>query len=307
MRIHWFSFTVHSSEAHGRALWKRHFFHSLGGLVSTERRGRGFDNIDLALSEAKFYYNPVGQKDKNGVLKQLEYYHIEIPGEACDCLVPIIFQDVCDDLQASGLRWTVKRIDLAFDNIPFSPVEFCHAIVRGYAVTLAKRESLSIVQSPFTTKKDGSSLGCDTCYIGSKDSQRLVRVYNERGFNRLEMVCKDERAHVVALDIFSYRYGFWEGVAKMHLVQYIRFTSEFSQWLDFCEGVESANIKISSARVVSLSRIEDWFERQVSVALSVWWEVWGEFTARDKLKHMLVKAERRDRSRYSAVLHLAGG
>lgn len=312
MRIHWFSFTVHASEEHGRALWAKHLHLGLGDPVSTERKGRGFENISVGLQEAKFYFNPIQQKPKEDepeTKKKVEYYHIEIPGSACDCLVPSVFSDIVDDLKYSGLRWSVKRIDIAWDNVPFLPVEFFNAVCNNFVVSLAKRETLSLVQTPFEIREDASGFGCDTCYIGSKESQRFVRVYNQRGFNRLEFVCRDERAHVVALDIFSYAYQDWDLTGREHLVQYITFSEEFSQWHKFIGFAKSADIKISSARLISLSSMQDWFERQVSVSLSVWFEVWGERTAMHKLKDIISKAERRDRSRYSAVLQLtnAGG
>lgn len=302
MRIHWFSFTVHAPEDFARQLWHKFFFHSLGPLVNTDRKGRGFENIDIALNEAKFYYNPIQQKQEGSEVK--EYFHFELTGEACDAIAPEYFSHVFDFLTASGFRFAMKRLDLAFDNVPFSPVEFCKAIMNEFCITLAKRESLSIIQQPYGLRDDGQ-IGSDTCYIGHKSSMRFIRVYNQRGFTRLEMVCRDERAHVVAEDIFKHEYSEWDAVARGHVVQYIRFDERFSQWADFVGTVVSANIKISSARVVSLSRMEAWFERQVSVALSVYREVWGDREADIRLKKIIDKAERRDRSRYSAVLQLA--
>jgi hypothetical protein len=67
-------------------------------------------------------------------------------------------------------------------------------------------------------------------------------------------------------------------------VQYIRFDNSFPQWAEFVGSVVSADIKISSARVVSLSRMEAWFERQVAIALSVYVEVWGEYEGNRRLK-----------------------
>ncbi len=302
MRIHWFAFTVHASEGFGRELWQKFFFHSLGALVDSNRKGRGFENIDVALNEAKFYYNPIQQKEVDVEVK--EYFHFEFTGQSCDAVAPEYFSHVFDFVLASGFRFAVKRIDLAFDDVPFTPIEFCEAIMNEFCTTLAKRESLSIVQSPYALREDGQ-MGCDTCYIGDKSSMRFIRVYNQRGFTRLEMVCRDERAHVVAEDIFKHEYSFWDAVARGHVVQYIRFDERFSHWAEFVGTVVSAGIKISSARVVSLSRMEGWFERQVSVALSVYVEVWGEREGHKRLKNIIGKSVSRDRSRYSAVLQLA--
>ncbi len=94
-------------------------------------------------------------------------------------------------------------------------------------------------------------------------------------------------------------------VARGHVVQYIRFDERFPQWADFVGSAVSADIKISSARLTSLSRMEAWFERQVAIALSVYVEVWGQFEGDRRLKQIIKKSLARDRSRYSAVLQLA--
>ncbi len=211
MRIHWFSFTVHASEEFGREVWQKFFFHSLGALVDSDRKGRGFENIDVALNEAKFYYNPIQKKEEGLEIK--EYCHFEFTGQACDAIVPEYFARMFDFLSASGFRFAIKRIDLAFDEVPFSPLEYYKAIMNEFCTTLAKRESLSIIQAPFALREDGQ-MGCDTCYIGDKSSMRFIRVYNQRGFTRLEMVCRDERAHVVAEDIFKHEYIYPVGCGR---------------------------------------------------------------------------------------------
>jgi hypothetical protein len=307
MKIHWFAFTVHASEEYGRGLWKEFLLHPLGILADTDRKGRGFENISVALNEAKFYYNPIQSKKENEPIKQ--YFHFELPGSACDAVTPDTFQSLYLHLKASGYRFAIKRLDLAFDDCPFSPVEFMKMLMlEDCAVTLAKRETFSITQTPFK-RRDNFYMGCETTYVGDATSQRYIRVYNKRGATRLEMVCKDERADVVCADLFQYAYPDWDRIGRGHVVQYIRFDDRFVQWQEFVNGAVSADIKISSARVVSLSRMEGWFERQVSVALSVYYEVWGHREADKKLKHIISKAERRDRSRYASVLQLsnAGG
>jgi len=295
MRIHWFAFTVHASDEFGRCLWDDIFMPSLGHLVDSTRKGRGFDRIDVALQEAKYYTSPLNLGDKPF------YFHIELPGSACDCLLPSVYRDVVVYLRSSGHRFSIKRIDFAFDDCPFSPVQFCDAIVKEQAVTLAKRDTLSIVQSPYSIRDDGV-MGCDTCYIGSKASQRFIRVYNQRGGTRLEFVCKDERAHVVALDVFQYDYSSWDDCALSHVLQYIRFHG-FGLWDEFVNVRIPASIKISSARVVSLNSMKAWFNRQVAVALSVYFDVVAD--ADEEFRHMLSFARIRNRDRYSSVLQLS--
>ncbi len=68
--------------------------------------------------------------------------------------------------------------------------------------------------------------------------------------------------------------------------------------------VVRASLKISSARRVTFAKLEGWLDSQVSVALSVWFDVQGE-QAQIAFLEMLRKARRRNRSRYAAVLELA--
>lgn len=306
MKIHWLAFTVHSSYSSAVELWEIFFRHSLGDLISTDRRGRGFDKISVALNEAKLYYSPIVQAGKSA----MEYYHIELPGSACDALHPHVYRDVFTYLINADVRYSVTRLDLAWDNAPFEPYDFAQAIVKGWVISLAKRHTLSYITSPFQERQavgDASpELGCDTCYFGSRESDRFIRVYNERGHTRVELVCKDIRAQVVLEDLIGYDLADWNRQGKSHLGQYIRFQSDlFVQWHEFMGDVLPADIRVSSARVVSVVRMKSWFERQVSVAMSVYFDVWGEVEAARHFKILMKRARHRDRSRYDAVLQLA--
>ena len=115
MRIHWFSITIFSSPKDRELLWKE-YFSALGVLVSVGHGGRGYREIDQALLGAKVYYDPV-QLTQDGN----SHYHVEIPGEACDALLPSVFSTLLAELTGCGIRYSVKRLDLAFDDVPFSP------------------------------------------------------------------------------------------------------------------------------------------------------------------------------------------
>jgi len=299
MKIHWFSVTLFASYELCLDLWRQYFSLELGQLVNTSRGGRGFQNIDVALHETKLYYNPVAQGD---VIK--DYCHLEFTGQSCDSVIPVHFRDFVNRLSEDNIIYSVTRLDLAWDDLAFSPLEFFQFIHSGSVVTSAKRESLSIVQSPFEARDNGD-LGCDTCYIGSKSSERFLRVYNKRGGTRLEFVCKGLRAHVVASDIFGHMYADWDIVGRENLLDYIDFPS-WLLWQGFIKFAQAADIVISPARKVALIKIEKWIERQVSVALSVFYDVHGWQLAQEKIDRMIFEAiNSRDRSRYQSILQLA--
>jgi len=297
MRIHWFSITIFQDPKKRELLWQE-YFSALGVLVSVGHGGRGYREIDQALLGAKVYHDPV-QLTKDGA----SHYHVEIPGEACDALLPSVFSTLLAELTGCGVRYNVKRLDLAFDDVPFSPQEFLEAAKSDDMVSLAKREKIKINQSPFQLTDDGKQEGTTTVYLGRNSSQRMVRVYDRRGPVRLEFQMRDDRAQAVALDVFSKPYPDWEITAKSHLRQYVDFI-DIDWWDLFVDMVVRADLKISSARKVTFAKLEGWLDKQVSVALSVWFDVQGE-VAQAEFFEMLRKARRRDRSRYAAVLELA--
>jgi hypothetical protein len=299
MKIHWFSITIFSTYQEVLRLWSDHFQLELGEFVQTPRGGRGFQNIDIALHEAKLYYNPVQQSDISK-----DYCHIEFTGSACDCVIPTHFRDLVDELQNLSIPFKITRLDIAWDNVTFTPEEFYQSVRAGLVVTSAKRHTLSMVSSPYEQREDGQS-GCDTAYLGSKSSNRFVRVYNKRGGTRIEFVCREERANAVALDIFSNLYRDWDVTARSHLRDYLDFPT-WSLWLDFIKYAYQADLVITPARKVALIKIERWIEQQVSVALSVFYDVHGWKIAQNKIDRMLFEASNsRNRERYKSILALS--
>lgn len=295
-RIHWFSVTVFDNPDRLAWLWSE-FFGQLGLLVSSNHGGRGYHLIHNALLGAKVYTNPVSNPD-------LHHYHIEITGQACDALSPHVFPTFLSWLKGMELRYSVKRVDFAFDDVGFSPSEFFTAVQSEALVSLAKRRTIRFYSSPYEIADDGRE-GTSTCSIGSNQSQRMVTVYDKRGATRLEFQLRDERAHAVTHDIFSNDYQDWERVAKAHLRQFIDFKGT-DWWAVFVSMIERADLKISSARVVSLSSMRHWISRQVAVSLSVLFDV--DEDADDFLKKIMLHAKiERDRSRYKSVLQLRHG
>lgn len=294
MRIHWLNFTVFSPLEFGVSLWDDIFSPSLGSLVSTDRQGRGFTKIFLGLNEAKLY----------GLPSSGEYFSIELTGSSCDCLSPDIFIRLLKYLKNCGYRFQFTRIDFAFDDLPFTPVQFCENIMCGHAITHAKLSTLSIIQSPFSPRDD-DTLGCDTVYLGSKTSDRLLRVYNRRGGTRLEMVLKSDWAQLFAVDLFSNLYSAWYGLGISQLLSYIKFKDTlFPAWDTFVSFFEQSDIKIHSARVATLTKLEKWLDRQVAPALYVYQTLSLRIDNRDGVKKLCKAGSSRDISRYSALLDL---
>jgi DNA relaxase NicK len=302
--VHWFAITIFQDVEKVKALWAQFFALGLGVLVEKGHGARRYKQILEALQGAKIYFDYGDEKTK------VQHCHIEVPGSACECLLPTAFQDLVSHLQTNNIRFSVKRADFAFDGVPFSPQDFLDGLMSENLVSLIKRdpspenESIRIEQSPFKLRENGE-VGTMTVYAGSKSSDRMVRVYNKRGDTRLEFQMRDERAHEVCLDVFSKSWAEWENTVKAHVRQFIDFVNT-DWWVAFLAMTQKAELKISSARRVALSKMENWVERQVIVSLSVLEDVKGKEEARFWLNGLTTKARKtRDRSRYASVLQLA--
>jgi len=298
LTVHGFSITVHMPYFEVLHLWPR-FFSALGVLIPTDHGGRGYRQIDVAMMAAKVYSNPITLDRTNA-----EHCHIELPGQACEYLIPDNYRDFLNYLLDAGIRFSIKRVDLAFDNAPFSPELFLEYLEGDTLVSLAKRETIHYDGSPYALRDDGKE-GTFTAYIGSNESQRMVRCYNKRGFTRLEFQMRDERAQAVFLSMVFHPFTEWFYIGMSHLRQYIDFRG-WALWAEFVSIADRASLLISSARRVSVSRIHSWLDRQVSVALSVYLDVHGSEVGWSQVIDLVERGRQRpSRKRYEAVLQLS--
>ena len=302
--VHWFSITIHQDFDKVKSLWSQFFALGLGVLVDMGHGGRGYKQIYQALLGSKIYF------DHNNAKEGKEHCHIEIPGSACEAVLPSVFPELVKSLTENNVRFSIKRADFAFDGVPFSPQDFLDGLMSENLVSLIKRDpalekgSIRVSQSPYALRENGE-VGTMTVYAGSTSSQRMVRVYNKRGDTRLELQLRDERAHAVCLDVFAHAWDEWEFIVKTHLRQFIDFKNT-DWWAVFVSIAHRVDLKISSARRMSLIKMENWLERQVIVSLSVIEDVKGKEEARYWLNGLTSKARKtRDRSRYASVLQLA--
>lgn len=265
--IHWLSFTVHASEREARTLYT-HLFGGLFGPLMEKPGGLRRQYRDLYFSNFAFkiYANPANEFQ--------EHCHIEIPGEACEHIPPEKYIALLNYLQVVHKEaFAFKRLDLAFDKAAFTPEDVHDAILNWEVRTLAKRQSYKFHGSPFELRDDGEK-GTFTSELGSEESQRKITAYNKRGFTRLEFQCKDVRANLIAVELFSAReIGDWPAIGVKHLRDYIDFNTPW--WEEFVSGVGRAKATVSEPRTISVEKRRAWIERQVGPSLSIVNDVFG--------------------------------
>lgn len=84
------------------------------------------------------------------------------------------------DCEDSKFHWQCTRIDIAFDNVPFTPAMCRDSWLAGNVRTRSHPDSYD-----WRSNAEG-----DTFYMGKRISGRLIRVYNRRGPVRLELELK---------------------------------------------------------------------------------------------------------------------
>jgi DNA relaxase NicK len=289
--VHWLSFTVHAPREDAFIIYDILFKRIFGDLEDLGHGGRGFKEIFHALIEFKIYLTPAYETDD-------EYFHFEIPGKACELLSWEYYQGL-ESLISScySNRYSYKRIDLAFDNCPFTPMQVEEAIREGKVRSLAKRESLEMHNSPFLLKENGKE-GTHTVYFGSRSSERMIRVYDKRGFTRLELELKDERADLVAKELFQANdISKWYTIMIGHLRDFVDFENPW--WSEFVSGKGRAWAVISNPKDIEMEKILNWIDRQVTPALSVVIDTQPE----EVMEILLKKGRERRGSKYNLLLN----
>ncbi len=289
--IHWLSFVVHDGRSKGLMLYDLFFKDLFGELQNMGHGGRGFEEVWTGLLEFRVHLTPSHGEE--------EYFYFEIPGQACEQIHWQILQGVDDVLRHNYPgRYHYSRLDFAFDDLPFTPQDVEDAIRAEQVRTSATRDTLTISKMPFGRKENGD-LGTHTVNLGSRQSERMIRVYDRRGFTRLEMELKDKRADLVAKEILrASDVSEWFEIGLSHLLDYVDFRTPW--WAEFTRGEGRAWATVTNPRQITEERMSKWVERQVSAALSVLHDIKPDGYLEDVIR--MGRAKRKRDKRYSLLL-----
>ena len=297
-RVHWLSLTIWTSLADMQRLWAKFFSPIFGDLVSMRHGGSGFRLIHKSLAEIKIYSEPI-----NIAADGETFVSMQIPGSACDAIDPYLIKDFIEHLM-KHYSINITRIDFAFDHAPFTPAEFFEALDADKVRTYAKRETFKLFSSPYELQEDGQGVGCDTAQVGSPRSNRKLRVYNKRGFTRVELELRRERAHEVAKEILLTDPIYWGELFMGHLRDFIDLVEDKDTgmlvefWAMFVQSIPRAGLTITDPREIEKHRLMGWMYEQVSPAFSVFLDLYGE----DGLKEFYKYGKEKRGGRYDLLL-----
>ena len=265
--IDYFRVTVHLPLGECIKLYDECFQIELGDLADLEHGAKGFKGVMGSLLGFQLKHTPGNGR---------EYCTFEFPGKVCGSVAPEQFKDFYYLIKSKKyIKKNVTRLDLAFDNEPFSPSMFYQAILddvnrsekdKPVIRSLSERKSVIFISEPLKMREDNSAPGRDTCYFGERSSMRFLRVYNKRGPIRLELELKEERANLVAESLFSTNVDNWPVVAISHLRDFIDVDRPW--WKEFISDTDRAYKKLQYAKDITLENSKRWLIKQVSPVLA---------------------------------------
>jgi hypothetical protein len=128
--------------------------------------------------------------------------HVVLPGEVCAVGVDALLQ-LLTRLRMWSSRFTVARLDLAVDGVPFKPADAYAAVLAGHVVSWVRRGRDGTVSHVWhASNREGEGT---TLYIGRRSSQRFMRIYDKRGPTRVELELKDTYADAAARELVERR------------------------------------------------------------------------------------------------------
>jgi hypothetical protein len=275
--LHWLAITLHSNP---RAVatfvldrligefnvnpdeWLKHF-------VDTGISGRRYKGIYRGPYDIGLYGYP----------RLGTHCHVEVKGEAIDQIGQLRmfeFLESVPELKAPlqdgqkeqmPARYSARRIDIAFDHAPFSPLECYSAFLRRDIRCKASRKSYKWISND-----DG-----DTLYLGSKYSPRMVRIYNQRGFTRVEIQFRGKWADVVGRTLVAQGCGNFETFAMGLLRDFVDFVEKDGEgsisraallpwWAAFVGDAAKGTLKPESQEYVgsAVTRASAYLQRMAS-------------------------------------------
>lgn len=246
--------------------------------------GNGYKAAYQSVGGLRVYTDPGGDN--------MPQVHISVPGQACEYLglekLQILF---CN---AKNLT----RVDVAFDGYEETPETLADWIERGDIRTRAKRQCCE-----FTRNLGGAG---NRLYVGAITSMWSLCAYDRRGFTRLELRMKGERAarfqrvllqdskllHFTCVGLLREFADFVDAQAETNVSR----APLKASWAVFTEGLCRVKMRLDGKPELTAERVVNWIEYQVSATLALYRKL--GFSIDDLVKY----GERRMKSRHKAIL-----
>lgn len=245
--LHWLSVTVYGLSPEELDIWLVDIYENDGMQLQEVSSSRWFEKVYSTIDgSVKFYWGHRTVQDATSVV---------FTGDACDVI------DAKLDKLMSYLnlhKFKITRVDFAVDEVPLSVKELYEYWEKSEFATRSHRATY------LETAKHGK-YEC-TLNLGSRQSERYMRIYDKRGYVRMELELKDEVAHSSFL--FYVSRGIDAVVSMMR--DYLHVMPV--KLREFMDGL--SKVLLDAVRVVrivekSISKKLQWLYKQVARTLAI--------------------------------------
>lgn len=220
---------------------------------------------------------------------------VDAPGEACEFLG-------LERLRTLFCNAELARADVALDRAPFTPAELASEVRRGNVRCKSKQRHY--------TEDLGDEPDGNTLTIGSRSSHRFLRIYDGRGFTRVELELKGRYARAmkgVLLADLDEIAALVVGVVR-DFVDFVDVSKDSNPsrapllpaWRSFTEGLARVRLPVEGTTVPTADRIRRYIEHQVAASLYTYCRLGYS------LQVLLDTGKRRLRPRHRSVLTYVG-
>lgn len=261
--IHWLSMTYFTNPAKAMTHFLNHFY---GYGIEDEMEWSEFfqPSGHGARLYSAMYFGP-NKTTLYAYPDTGRHCHLEMKGEFVEQFGNKIVIDYLKSLFQQEYESRCTRIDIAFDHVPFTPMDCYQAWQEGNVIAKCHHDSWD-----WRENSQGNTL-----YIGSRQSDRFIRIYDRRGFTRLEMVFKDKWAENFAKVITEIPPQEWILQCIGYLRDYVNFIDRtqkklknsdyemLSWWAAFVCNAEKIKLDIvkKDANENLKRRMEEYLER----------------------------------------------
>lgn len=218
--------------------------------------------------------------------------YVQVPGQGCEFLGLSKVQKLAEIIRPS-------RVDLAFDGAPFTPEQASEWTRQGNIRCRARNRQFV---DDLSEVPEGNTL-----QLGSRASTRQLVMYDRRGFTRVELRLKGDRAELA--------YEALTGPAEALRLTALGWLQDFVDFVDtakdsnvsraprlplweaFVSGAVRVRMALEGAPELTLERAVEWVRHQVAPTLAML-----EAAGHDLVASFVRPARARLRGRHAAIL-----
>jgi hypothetical protein len=253
--IDYLEFTVYTYKERAIDLYNSVFREYLGDLI-LDGSTRHYN--DRYINGRGFF---MGCNPKN---TPILHTHWTFPGSICQELPYMLWQKFINETYLQDIKIKCTRLDIRADYCNFTPYDIYKSIQEGKARTWAKRETLQLIENPNELDELGN-IGTATVYIGSRNSDRFMRVYNLHGFTRTELQMRKDISNYYFEYLLKTDEKEFTNKSMAIIQEFITIDEDY--WQIFTDGISRAFMKINPQEDKTLLALDKWLKIQVSTVL----------------------------------------